>query len=146
MQLISYIRVALFFSKVRVMGVIWEILYPETAVQKDFSQKSMVSPENAFRKIPLKVHYLGNEQELKKFDPPWNWKLMGVYFLQLFKILTYCGVKWIFLIFLVFFPRHFLVKPLTSVKNPFTQQFLGIISLIWPPWPILLRKKSNPSV
>ena len=57
--------------------------------------------------------------------------------------MTYCGVKWIFLIFLVFFPRHFLVKPLTSVKNPFTQQFLGIISLIWPPWPILLRKKSN---
>ena len=50
------------------MGVIWEILYPETAVQKDFSQKSMVSPENAFKKIPLKVHYLANEQEWIFFD------------------------------------------------------------------------------
>ena len=29
-------------------------------MQKDFSQKSMVSRENAFKKRPPKVHYLGN--------------------------------------------------------------------------------------
>ena len=60
-----------------------------------------------------------NFKNLKKLDPPSNWKLLGVYFLQLFQILTYCGVKWIFLIFWAFFQSHFPLKPLTSVKNPF---------------------------
>ena len=56
-------------------------------MQKDFSQKSMVSRENAFKKRPLKVHYLGNEQEFQKVGevgPPLklkiNWGLLSTFF------------------------------------------------------------------
>ena len=51
------------------MGVIGEILYLETAVQKDFSQKSMVSRENDFEKRPKKPKksiLLHNKSKLEK--------------------------------------------------------------------------------
>ena len=93
----------------------------------------MVSRENAFKKRPLKVHYLGNEQEFQKVGevgPPLklkiNWGLLSTFFSN-FDLLW---SEMDFFDFLAFFSRHFPWKPLTSMKNPFAQQFLGIICLI----------------
>ena len=98
------IRAALFFSKVWVMQVIWDILYLETAVQKDFSQKSMVSRENALKNGPksqkksILLHNKLKSQKVVESRPPLIFNFRGGFkfsnilkFLLISKIMHFWG-------------------------------------------------------
>ena len=92
-----------------------------------FQQKMPWKKGPKIYKNPLFSTLIQNFKKLKKADSHLLSILGGVKLLQLFRIPAHFHEN---ALLGVFFGRHFLVKPLTSVKNLLAQQFLGMISLI----------------
>ena len=137
------IRVGWWISEHNAFLVIWNLFGIETAVQKDFSQKSVFWKVNFDPKKP----YLRNEQELEKVEEVWpplklknNGGLNSITFSDSSSLMR----KMNFLIFWAFFPRQILSIIMIFEKNPFAQCFLYLKAFIWPWRHYVLRFINQP--
>ena len=137
------IRVGWWISEHSASMVIWKLFGIETAVQKDFSQKSVFWKVN----FDPKNAYLRNEQEYEKVEEVWpplklknNWGLNSITFSNSFSFKR----KTHFLDFLAIFVGHFPSTIMISQKNPFAQYFLYLKAFIWHRKHYVLRFINQP--
>ena len=130
-------------SEVGVFLVIWKLLYIETSMQKDFSQKSVFCSKIDFflkgqKRISQKVAGIG--KSWRSMTPSKIGKYWGSNFFNFFEFQLLSEI-WAFC---HFWGPKFSSKILTFEKNPFAWKFLYIKAFIWPGIPLLLRFCHHP--
>ena len=143
MIMVWLIRVGWWISEHSASMVKWKLFGIETAVQKDFSQKSVFWKVN----FDPKNAYLRNEQDMEKVEEVWpplklknNGGLNSITFSDSSSLMR----KMDFLIFLAILLSQILSIIMIFEKNPFAQYFIYLKAFIWPLRHYVLRFINQP--